>query len=189
MTYLLIKLLKKLRNRLHSDLIRGEFSSFGHLSRILPPFRSGNEAAISIGENVFIGPNSWIEVIGDQIVSGDPLIRIGDDVSISGDCTITATSKVSIGRGVLIARFVHISDHSHGAPGTNVPVQMRPISNIAEVNIGAGAWICQGVVICPGVNIGRNAVVGANSVVCTDIPDECVAVGAPARIVASPNLT
>ena len=42
-----------------------------------------------------------------------PIISIGDHSSFSGFCTITAVSRVTIGSGVLIARFVHISDHSH----------------------------------------------------------------------------
>ena len=33
------------------------------------------------------------------------------------------------------------------------------------------------------VTIGSNVVVGANSVVTHDLPDNCVAVGAPARVV------
>ena len=54
----------------------------------------------------------------------------------------------------------------------------RPvISN--NVTIGAGA-----VVIGP-IKLGQNSFVGANSVVLTDIPPNCLAVGAPARIVPS----
>ncbi|WP_258879248.1 hypothetical protein [Paraburkholderia sp. BL6669N2] len=34
-----------------------------------------------------------------------------------------------------------------------------------------------------GARIGRNCVIGANAVVTSDIPDFCVAVGAPARVV------
>jgi acetyltransferase-like isoleucine patch superfamily enzyme len=37
--------------------------------------------------------------------------------------------------------------------------------------------------VLPGARIGRHVVVGANSVVTGDLPDFCVAVGAPARVV------
>ena len=37
--------------------------------------------------------------------------------------------------------------------------------------------------LCNGASIGKHCVIGANSVVIHDIPDYCVAVGAPARIV------
>lgn len=33
------------------------------------------------------------------------------------------------------------------------------------------------------VHIGNNVVIGANAVVITDLPDNCVAVGVPARVI------
>jgi acetyltransferase-like isoleucine patch superfamily enzyme len=50
------------------------------------------------------------------------------------------------------------------------------------VRIGSGAWLGENVCVI-GANVGRNSVVGANSVVMSDIPDFCVAVGAPARVI------
>ena len=35
----------------------------------------------------------------------------------------------------------------------------------------------------PGVTIGDNVIIGANSVVTKDIPDNCIAVGMPAKII------
>lgn len=35
----------------------------------------------------------------------------------------------------------------------------------------------------PGVRVGNNCVVGAGSVVTKDIPNNCIAVGNPARII------
>lgn len=40
-----------------------------------------------------------------------------------------------------------------------------------------------GCIITAGVTIGENALVGAGSVVFEDVPDFCVVVGNPARIV------
>lgn len=153
------------------------------------PFRSGNEHRIFVGDRVFIGPGAWIQVVSDDCPGYDPVIRLEDDVSISGDCTITAVNRVTIGKGALIARFVHISDHSHGFGDLHVPIKSQGLSKIAAVTIGEGAWLGHGVVICPGVTVGRNAVIGANSVVRHDIPDGCVAVGAPARVVRRPTLS
>ena len=39
------------------------------------------------------------------------------------------------------------------------------------------------VVIIAGINIGNHVTIGANSVVTHDLPDYCVAVGNPARII------
>ena len=41
------------------------------------------------------------------------------------------------------------------------------------------------VTILRGVTIGRNAVIGAGAVVTKDVPDNCLAVGVPARIAKS----
>ena len=40
-----------------------------------------------------------------------------------------------------------------------------------------------GVQVLPGVTIGSNVVIGAGSVVNRDIPDNCVAVGNPCRMI------
>jgi acetyltransferase-like isoleucine patch superfamily enzyme len=40
-----------------------------------------------------------------------------------------------------------------------------------------------GCIIIAGVTIGENAMVGAGSVVTNNIPDNCVAVGNPARVI------
>lgn len=53
---------------------------------------------------------------------------------------------------------------------------------IAPVLIKRGAWIGSGAVILPGVTVGRNSIVGANAVVISDIPDNHIAVGVPAKI-------
>jgi maltose O-acetyltransferase len=51
----------------------------------------------------------------------------------------------------------------------------------APITIDDGVWIASGVTICAGVTIGKNAVVGAGSVVMSDIPDNEMWVGIPAK--------
>ena len=48
---------------------------------------------------------------------------------------------------------------------------------------GHGTWIGAGAKIIGKVNIGRNCVIGAHTIVFKDVPDYCVVVGAPARII------
>lgn len=47
-----------------------------------------------------------------------------------------------------------------------------------HVLIGAGA------VILGNIHVGDNAIIGANAVVLSDVPDGCIVVGNPARIVS-----
>ena len=49
--------------------------------------------------------------------------------------------------------------------------------------IGSNCVIGIGSIIMPGVNIGSHVVVGSGAVVTKDIPDHCMVVGNPARII------
>jgi acetyltransferase-like isoleucine patch superfamily enzyme len=169
--------------RFFSLLSRGAFHDFGAKSLLSPPIRIAGEEHISIGREVFIGPHCWLQVIDSDHPQTSPIIRIGDQSAFSGFCTITAVKSVIIEAKVLIARYVHISDHSHAFTSSDLAIKDQGISKVLPVRISEGAWIGQGAVICPGVTIGRNAVIGANSVVRSDVPDFCVAVGAPAKVI------
>ena len=145
------------------------------------PVRIWGENKIKIGNNVFVGSNSWLEVRSEA--NEIPAISIGDNTSTTGYLTITAAEKVTIKENVMFARYVYISDHTHEFSNRSTPIMQQGIKGIAPVTIEEGAWLGQNVVVCPGVTIGKNAVIGANSVVKTNVPDYHVAVGAPARII------
>ena len=51
------------------------------------------------------------------------------------------------------------------------------------VEIKDGVWVGGGAIILPGVTIGKNSIIGAGSVVNRSIPDNCVAVGNPCRVI------
>jgi acetyltransferase-like isoleucine patch superfamily enzyme len=90
--------------------------------------------------------------------------------------------SVVIGDHVLTANNVYISDNSHGYEDVSRPIMQQPVIFKRAVSIGGGTWIGENACVI-GVSVGRNCVIGANSVVLHDIPDYCVAVGSPARIV------
>ena len=55
----------------------------------------------------------------------------------------------------------------------------------APIIIGDDVWLGAKSVVLKGVSIGHGAVVGAGSVVTRSLPSGAIAVGAPARVVAS----
>jgi len=171
------------RNRVFTNVISGAFHSLGRRTTIHLPVTLWGEGSISIGEGAHIGPGSWLLCLERDDNRGEPLIRIGNGSSFAGGVTVTAATGVWIGDEVLVGRNVHISDHTHEFSAPGIPVIQQGISEPKPVWIGDGAWLGQGVVVCPGVRIGRYSVIGANSIVKSDVPDRCVAVGAPARIV------
>ena len=74
------------------------------------------------------------------------------------------------------------SDANHGYEDTELPIG-RQFAPSRPVSIGDGSWLGHGSVVLPGATIGRHVVVGAGSVVTGDLPDFCVAVGNPARVI------
>lgn len=173
----------RLRARLFISLARGAFHGVGSGSVIDLPVRLSGEQRIRLGRQVYIGAGSWLQVLKEAVPGPDPVISIGDGVSMSGFCTVSAACGIVIEERALIARYVYLADHSHAIAAPDRAIKDQGITQLAPVRIGAGAWLGQNVVVCPGVTIGRNAVVGANSVVRQDVPDYCVAAGVPARVI------
>jgi lipopolysaccharide O-acetyltransferase len=164
-----------------SLLAGGAFASFGSHSVLQPPIRLDGEWRIAIGSDVYVGAGCWLQVLdghGDEVA-----LELGDGTSIQGGCVLSAALGIRLGRQVLLARNVYVSDHGHAFDDTSRAVLAQGIDRLGRVEIGDGAWLGENVVVCPGVRIGRGAVVGANAVVTTDVPDFAVAVGAPARVV------
>jgi acetyltransferase-like isoleucine patch superfamily enzyme len=172
---------RRFTTKLFSIATGGAFAHFGKGSVIELPVRLDGERRIHIGDDVYIGVNSWLQVEGD--VDGPPALFIGSGSSLAGGDILSAAKSVTLGRKVLLARNVYIADHSHAFDDTTRAVLDQGIDAIAPVEIGDGAWLGENVVVGPGVRIGRGAVIGANSVVLTDVEDFAIAVGAPARVV------
>ncbi len=149
-----------------------------------PPTTIFNERYIAIGRDTLIGPGVALSagmVPGQECISS-PVVSIGDRCLIGRNSGIVGHLSVTIGDDVWTGHHVYITDQNHGYEdlGTTISRQSQPER---AVSIGSGSWLGHGSVVLPGVTIGRHVVVGANSVVTRDLPDRCVAVGSPARIV------
>lgn len=147
---------------------------------ISPPY-------IKLGENVFIRNNGRIEGVSkynDKRFS--PLIVLEDGVHIEQNCHITCAASIVIGKNTAIASNVTITDIHHPYDDIDIPIEKQDIVT-HDVSIGADCKIYNNAVILPGVHIGKHVTIGANSVVTHDLPDYCVAVGAPAKVVRKYN--
>jgi acetyltransferase-like isoleucine patch superfamily enzyme len=140
---------------------------------------------IFIGSGVYIRKNTWLASIPIEHAKESSLI-IGDGTYIGNNCHIYATSKIEIGKKVLFADKVYVSDNQHGYKDINTPIIDQLVEQLSEVFIADGAWIGENACII-GASVGKNSVVGANSVVTKNIPDYCIAVGAPAKIIKRYN--
>ncbi|RME29134.1 MAG: acyltransferase [Deltaproteobacteria bacterium] len=161
-------------------LLAPRFGAYGRRTHVALPVRLNGEHRIAVGSACYIGAGSWLQTIDDD---GCIALTIDDDVHMAGLCVVSAARHVHVGRGALFARGVYVADHGHAFDRADVPVHAQGVSEAAPVVIGAGAWLGQNVVVLPGVEIGAGAVVGANAVVRDSIPERCLAVGAPARVI------
>lgn len=109
-------------------------------------------------------------------------IEVGENFYANYNLVILDCAKVKIGSDVFIAPNVSIYTAGHPV---NPAIRNLGLEYAIDVTIGDSVWIGGNAVILPGVNIGSNCVIGAGSVVTSDIPDNCVAVGNPCRVIKS----
>jgi len=133
------------------------------------------------------GHNVWLRP-GCILVDMDS-IEIGDNVVIRPGTEIYANTakngKVIIEANVLVGTNVLITVNNHNYANPAVPV-MSQGGTASSITVREGAWIGANVTILHRTKtIGRNSVVAAGAVVTKEVPDYCVVVGVPARILTT----
>lgn len=166
---------------------RKKLKKIGNDSNVLGlPYIQGYKY-ICIGDNFSAGKDVRLEAWDRyEKQKFSPRIIIGDNVTFTGRDYISCIDTVQIGNGCLFGRDVFIADNSHGdlsIEQMKIRPQKRPLSSKGPVLIGENVWVGRQVTILSGVKIGNNAIIGANSIVNTDIPENALVVGSPAKVV------
>jgi sugar O-acyltransferase (sialic acid O-acetyltransferase NeuD family) len=93
---------------------------------------------------------------------------------------VVLTNDIKVGMGTIINQIssighdISIGDFCEICP--NVSISGNCI-------IGDMTFIGTGAIVLPKINIGHNVIIGAGSIVTKDIPDNCLAVGSPAKVI------
>lgn len=110
----------------------------------------------------------------DAVVSSDA--QLGKGILIECGCLITPNpvigDNVVVNTGSQVNHDNIIENHVYIASG---------VVTSGGIFIGENTLIDDGVTIALGKKIGKNCIIGAGAIVTKDIPDNCVAVGCPAK--------
>lgn len=132
--------------------------------KLLDTFSSlGGEITSTISPKASIGHFGNTVGDGSNIMTGSVLtndIQIGEGTLINLNCTV--------GHDCIIGAFVEMS------PGVHIS---------GNCIVGDFSVLGTNATVLPKITIGKNVIVGAGSVVTKDLPDNCVAVGVPAKVI------
>ncbi|MCW3170515.1 acetyltransferase [Chryseobacterium sp. 09-1422] len=116
--------------------------------------------------------------ISAKAILGSYDVKIGDGSNILDSAVFSNSTSVGTGcivyYNVTITHDCVVGDFVELSPGVTL---------LGGCHIGAFTQIGSNSTVFPKIKIGRNVIIGAGTLVNKDIPDNCVAVGIPARII------
>jgi lipopolysaccharide O-acetyltransferase len=151
---------------------------FGKFSYLGPgyDFLRGQMTNITLGDDVLIDKNAWLQTHRDGI------IEIGDHTYSGRNLVISALKQVKIGKGCLLSYHVSLLDHDHEFKPDVSPNDTH-ITPGKAIEIGENCFIGAHTFILKGVKLGKNCVVAANSVVNKSFPAYSMIAGSPASLI------
>ena len=132
-----------------------------------------NHGVCEIGNNKFVG---------NIRIGQDCNVRINDKVTCTNSCIITTAegSSILIGEDCMLASSVELrADDAH--PIFNVRTGLR-INLPRDIVVGEHVWLAARTTILSGGMIGNGSILGYGSILKSRIPNNCIAVGVPAKV-------
>ena len=119
-----------------------------------------------------------------EIEEGKPtkynwVVQHKDNLKLGFKTDIGAFTYINAKYGVIIEDLVQIGSHCSIYSVSTIDKKQGKVTLRKNCKIGSHS------VVMPGVTVGENSIVGAFSFVNSDIPDNVVAVGVPARVIKS----
>ena len=153
--------------------------------------RFGNQFTIGIG-----GPklremlyDKFVALGGELVSTVSQSTDIGNyEIKLGIGCNILSGVIVSNGVTLGKANIIYYNSIITHDVTTGDFVEISPgVKLLGRCTIGNFSRIGSNAVILPNIKIGNNVTVGAGAVVTKDLPDNCVAVGVPAKIIKMHN--
>jgi len=188
-------LLKALESRLRILFFRRNGCLFDRNVVVHNSGEIRGEAGSSIGglknqtTRLFGNPSTFIHNKGTILLREIARIHKGAKISNSGSICMGARSYINPNALIVISKSLEIG--SDCAISWNVSIMDDDLHKILPekpesdrgIIIGDHVWIGSDVKILKNVKIGSGSVIAANSLVNSDIPENCLAAGIPARVI------
>lgn len=175
-------LFRRIRNCWWHFITKLRIKHVGKSSTIIRPMTIFNGRYIRMGKKSYILSGARLEAIdkwNNQTFT--PEMIIGNNVAIQQNIHITCAGKLLIGDGTSVLGGT-ITDIVHEYDDISLPPHQQNI-HVIPVKIGKQCMIGMGARIMPGASLGDHVIIGTNAVVTQAIPDYCVAVGVPAKVI------
>ena len=141
----------------------------------------GKHVIIAVGD-CMTRKNIASQLTSEFVTTIHPTAVISKYAKVGNGCQIFANAVINpdanignhviINTGAIVEHDCFVDDFVHLSPNSCIG---------GGVTIGTCTHIGIGTSVIQGVKIGKNVVIGAGAVVISDIPDNCTAVGIPAK--------
>ena len=143
------------------------------LHQLLPDIGEGaflqGPVQVDYGNNIHIGKNFFANY----------------NLVIMDVCPVYIGNDVFFGPGISLLTPMHPLNYEERNARPDDKGHLYNLEYGKPIEIGDNCWFGGNVTVIGGVKIGSGCVIGAGSVVTTDIPDNCLAVGNPCRVIRS----
>jgi len=154
------------------------------------------KGSTQIGAECHIGPHVHIEDarLGDRSDCG-PFAKLRPGTEIAEDVHIGSFAELvrsKVGRGTRVPHVSYLGDTDLGADaniGAGTITANFDGTKKNRTEIGDGAFVGVDTMLVAPVKVGKGARTGAGSVVTKDVPDGATAVGVPARVVRTKQVS
>lgn len=136
---------------------------------------------IKIGTYVLLGENTFLE--SRWVEPGkSACLELGTDIvfKMGSLASANGSAYVKIEDHTRIAHMVSIKANHHRIDPAADCIGDESVTD--DITIGAGTWICAGVLVLPGAKVGRKNVLAAGAVVKGETPDYALMAGCPAVV-------
>lgn len=142
-----------------------------------------NRGEIRIGSHVSLNsfPNGRMHRTGLLTFFPEARIRIGDHCALNGT-VVLCNERVTIEAHCMFGPGTVVCDNDSHRVALDVR-ERRKRADSAPIHIGPNVWVGMNALLLKGVTVGPNAIIAAGSVVTSDVPQNALAGGHPARVI------